>query len=1299
MTLSTDRMMQVAMLKDASSSSVDMVFRVLEGAGGFASPILVDSLDSFREMSVTQVFDVFLAEMSPVDVKEWAIAVGRVLPVVLLVKPEAEEDALSLFRGGRVADYIIDEPSQLRRLPYILRAAVLRHEAQEKADKRKQTQVVQEAVYQIAEAADMAASLDALLPEIHRIIRRVMYADNFYIALYDPIQHTINYPYFKDEQEVLTEDTFPFGNGLTEYVLLSGHSLLCPAESQLHLALIGEVESVGPPSAIWLGVPLLVEGVVIGVMVVQSYHDRQAYGETEQRMLEFVSSQVAMVINRKRMYDALRASEESYRGVFENATVGMTRTTVDGRILLANNAMLRMLGFERFEDLKARNLSTEGFAREGGRQEFLTRMESENEVHGLESIWLKFDGTEIYVRESSRAIRDNERNILYFESVVEDISDRRRAEAAVQEKIAALQSLAEIDREILAAEDAKGILNLVCGRIADLIHVPRSVIVALEKGTQKYITAMRGFTTDVLDEQFDQAVRMGMLDRWDARIVYDDSDAAASFMPWLGQGEGIRSLIIEPFQVASGSLGALAVFDTVARQWTDDDVQLVRLLAGQSALALEKIHLLTDARRRANEFSNLHQVAMEIMNRRELSTVLRLIVQKAAGFYQVSNAFIYLYDDQRQEVVLSVVSNTELMLGTALKLGEGMAGRVAATLKPLTIEDYSIWEERATIYDNRKVLAVLEVPMLYGGSLIGILGIESLTPSRTFDENDRRSLSLLAEQAASAIYNARLFSEIEDRNRELNRLSHASSTLLAGVSSDIPHLCRAIADLLASEFHNSHCSIWLVKDDDLTLERTGAAGPFVDLIRPGLLTTKGPGLIAKSIRTRASICVGDVRNFPDYVEGWDKTLSELVVPLRAGDRVLGAIDLQNQYLEAYSDDDVRLIELIASQAALMVEHVHLYLQTEHRLHQLTVLSNIDSAIASSLDLQVTLNILVSQISMHLETDAVDVMLLNPHLQMLEYAAGRGFRGNAIRHVSLLLGEDQAGLAALERTVVSIPDLASMQGTLRHPERIMGEDFVSMSAIPLVAKGQVRGVLELYYRRPVEPDPDWINFLEILARQAAVAVEDASLFNDMRRSLTELAVGYDAAIEGWARVLQMRHHDPEELVQTLATLTLDTMRRMGISEADMAHIYRGVLLHDIGKLDIPDAILFKPGPLTSEEWDIIHHHPVYAYDFLQSITYLRPALNIPYCQHERWDGSGYPRGLKGRDIPLEARIFAVVNVWTVLQYERPYRPPWSRERATAYILEQAGCEFDPEVVQVFHHLLLEKDQQGYSTNFP
>jgi putative two-component system response regulator len=140
---------------------------------------------------------------------------------------------------------------------------------------------------------------------------------------------------------------------------------------------------------------------------------------------------------------------------------------------------------------------------------------------------------------------------------------------------------------------------------------------------------------------------------------------------------------------------------------------------------------------------------------------------------------------------------------------------------------------------------------------------------------------------------------------------------------------------------------------------------------------------------------------------------------------------------------------------------------------------------------------------------------------------------------------------------------------------------------------------------------------------------------------------------------------------------------------MVHIYRGALLHDIGKVGVPDSIVLKPGPLTEDEWVIMRKHPQYAYDMLSPIAYLRPALDIPYCHHEKWDGTGYPRGLKGEQIPLAARIFAVVDVWDALISDRPYRKAWQKAKARQYIQEQAGLYFDPQVVRAFLNESFEK----------
>jgi HD-GYP domain-containing protein (c-di-GMP phosphodiesterase class II) len=151
--------------------------------------------------------------------------------------------------------------------------------------------------------------------------------------------------------------------------------------------------------------------------------------------------------------------------------------------------------------------------------------------------------------------------------------------------------------------------------------------------------------------------------------------------------------------------------------------------------------------------------------------------------------------------------------------------------------------------------------------------------------------------------------------------------------------------------------------------------------------------------------------------------------------------------------------------------------------------------------------------------------------------------------------------------------------------------------------------------------------------------------------------------------------------------------MGVEEADLVHIRRGALLHDIGKMGIPDSILLKPGPLTEDEWIIMRKHPVYALELLSPIAYLRPALDIPYAHHEKWDGTGYPRGLKETQIPLAARIFAVTDVWDALTSDRPYRPAWAPEQALAYIREQAGRHFDPAVVEAFLRVVPEMSRSA------
>ncbi len=361
-------------------------------------------------------------------------------------------------------------------------------------------------------------------------------------------------------------------------------------------------------------------------------------------------------------------------------------------------------------------------------------------------------------------------------------------------------------------------------------------------------------------------------------------------------------------------------------------------------------------------------------------------------------------------------------------------------------------------------------------------------------------------------------------------------------------------------------------------------------------------------------------------------------------------------------------------------------RAEKKIHEqveyLDAMRQIDTAILASVDLRLTLDIFLAQVVKQLGADAADVLLVEPHTQALEYKGGRGFRSDAVTRTRLRMGEGQAGRAALERQTLSHPDFSKTQPFFAQSNLLQGEDFAAYHAVPLVAKGDVKGVLEVWQRAPLDVDEEWIAFLEALAGQGAIAIDNAALFDGLQRSSADLQVAYDATIEGWSRALDLRDKETEGHTQRVTEMTVQLARALGMRADEIVHVRRGALLHDIGKMGVPDAILHKPGKLTEEEWAQMRRHPQFAYEMLSPIAYLKPALDIPYAHHEKWDGSGYPRGLRGEEIPLSARLFAVIDVWDALTSDRPYRAAWSAEKTRDYIAQSAGTHFDPRVVEVF-----------------
>lgn len=526
------------------------------------------------------------------------------------------------------------------------------------------------------------------------------------------------------------------------------------------------------------------------------------------------------------------------------------------------------------------------------------------------------------------------------------------------------------------------------------------------------------------------------------------------------------------------------------------------------------------------------------------------------------------------------------------------------------------------------------------------------------------------------------------RLHELEALDHITSILRQArtVNEALPIL---LDETLATLGFPAGC-IWLYSPSEGHLRIVAASGWFEDLRETPMLPgegiagsvfASGRAYISREFARDERLRLSDREHVP---AGWGGAC----IPVQAMDEVVGVFFVSCPLPREIQPDEVKLLESLARVAGITLQRMELHEATERRARQLEALHEVDLAISGTLKLDIILDTLCRQATAELEVDAAGVLLLDPSDLTLRHTAGYGFRTQTYQRSRVRLGEGLAGLAAVERKALHYPDLRSAAPEFNRKELLQDEEFSAYAVAPLIIKGNIKGVLEIFKRTPFHPNHEWRGFLEKLAVQGAIGIENAQLFEDLQLSNLKLSLAYNATIEGWAHALELRDKETEGHTRRVTDLTLRLARAIGMTEEMLVHVRRGALLHDIGKMGVPDEILLKPGKLTEEEWGIMRQHPQYAYDLLSPIAYLHPALDIPYCHHEKWDGSGYPRGLKSEEIPLSARIFAVVDVWDALTSDRPYRKAWSKEKALEYLQEQSGKHFDPKIVGLFLNMINE-----------
>jgi response regulator RpfG family c-di-GMP phosphodiesterase len=630
--------------------------------------------------------------------------------------------------------------------------------------------------------------------------------------------------------------------------------------------------------------------------------------------------------------------------------------------------------------------------------------------------------------------------------------------------------------------------------------------------------------------------------------------------------------------------------------------------------------------------------------------------------------------------------------GKYLLPGDGINETVLETRKPYTCEELGDDPlfKLANFTGKEKFTAVF--PLLTRDQTIGTLWIGR---NHRFSPGEINLLSSMANISAIAIYRSTLNEKTRVYAEQMASISSIGRALARTFDLDeiYFHLANAVRELLPGiagvlistyDPEENAISCAYAIDEEQVLDVTHL---------PRLqLETLGQGTQSEVIHSRQPLVINDLESKLENIDtkvtigqNVQSPQSAIYLPLLAKGEILGVLQAQSYRRNRFTQEDIDLLTYLTNTGAISIKNARLFTETEQRLSRLTALHAIDLAVSSSLDLRVTLNILLDQVITLLHSDAAIILLFNSTTQELEFSASRGFRSANLDHSSVRLGVDIAGQAALTNKVIPISDLNSRTLGIRGENLLDSEDFIEYTAVPLLAKGQVKGVLEIFHREHRKADLEWIAFFETLAGQAAIAIDNNVLFTQLQRSNLELTLAYDSTLEGWARALDLRDKETEGHSRRVTETSVRLGRLLGLSDYELVQVRRGALLHDIGKMAIPDKILLKPGPLTAEEWNVMMMHPSYAYEMLSPIPFLSLALDIPYCHHEKWDGTGYPRQMKGQQIPFSARIFAIVDIWDSLLSNRPYRPAWKIDRVRDYILSESGKHLDPQVVEAFTRL--------------
>jgi PAS domain S-box-containing protein len=1172
---------------------------------------------------------------------------------------------------------------------------------------------------------------------IHEAAERLMRCDVFMISLRDQKKGENVSVYTVEMGTRYPPSGAPANQGLTATVINEGRSIILRNSLEIEQ---NEVLHFGSPNQVQsaVAVPLRINDQVIGMLSAQCY-DTYAYDIEEQSLLEMLATHAATAIENNRLFELEQKRRQEAENLRQAASIISSTLDINHvvkGILIALKQVIpydnASVFFHEGDYLRiamahgyphAQELTNSSFPaddplfrriQETGRPVIMEDAQKDPQfnnwgdaltVHGWMCIPLVVRGKVI-----GCITLDSYEPGVYNESIVETAMafanqaaagvDNARLFQEQSQRSRIIEALADIANDIATTREVLPALDQITRRALGLLNANHVAIYLLQEDnlTLKTMSAHGPYRNELLSHtrKIGEGITGNVFLKGKPEIVNDTSgDPRRVIVPGTPERENkLDSLMSSPLILRGKTIGVINAWRLKENGlFNESELNFLVGIAHQVSICIESGWLFQETNRQAQEAAAIAEVGRDISATLQLDAVLERIASYAMNLLHAETSAVYLADPATSTLqAIAVLGNdAEAIKSDPLTIGAGILGNIALQSKGEVVNDTAN-DPRAIVVKGTEKMPLenlMGVPILLKDKHTGLLAVWRSGTGTEFAPRELEFLASLAQQAAVAIENARLYNEAQRRLNELEIINRVSTSLRTTHSFEemLPILLTETLQLT----NTSHGSIWLYDHTTDKLVQRVASGSETKIKYRSLSPMEG--ILGYTFRTGKPYRSGDLKNDTRLFEGNRESLTPgfgaICIPIQSTGGSVGVLALLVK-AEQQITEDINLLTILAEITGNSIHRAQLYEQSQRQVRRLTSLRDIDSAIASSFDLRLTLNILMDQTVSHLNVDAVNIGLYHPDLQTLTYLNGVGFTIPSPTRPPVRMGEGLAGQVLVKQHTCHITNLQSAPEAVNEV-LIRREGFVTYIGIPLIVKGQIKGVFEVFHRSILSPTPDWMEFLHTLAGQAAIAIDSAQLFENLQRSNQELIQAYDTTLEGWARALELRDRETEGHTRRVTELTMRLARYIGVNDNEMVDIYRGVLLHDIGKMGVPDHILKKKGKLTPEEWDEMRQHPTYAYNLLSPISFLRGVLDIPYCHHERWDGKGYPRGLKGEQIPLSARIFSVVDNWDALLSDRPYRKAWPPDKVKAYLRESAGTLLDPRIVEIFLSMI-ENDER-------